>query len=194
MDGLLYTHCMVRLRKRWKYKNLFIVCVGILGAVCLSRIDAFREILLHLGSWGYVGAFFGGILFVSTFTVATGGIILFSLAQYLHPVEIALVAGLGAVVGDLLIFRLIKNDLQTELRTIYNSRLNGRHISRLLHTKYFSWSLPVIGAIIIASPLPDEIGISLMGLSKIKTFKFVFVSFLLNTIGIFLAVSASLVV
>lgn len=185
---------MAKHTKRWKYKNIVIVCLGILIAVCLSRIEIFHEILLHLGNWGYTGAFFGGILFVSTFTVATGAIILFTLAQYLHPIEIAFIAGFGAVVGDLLIFRLIKDDLQTELRSIYNNRLNGRHISKLLHTKYFSWTLPVIGAIIIASPLPDEIGISLMGLSKIQTYKFIFVSFLLNTIGIFVAVTASLVV
>jgi len=39
----------------------------------------------------------------------------------------------------------------------------------VLYLKYLSWSLPVIGAVIIASPFPDELGISLMGFSKMKT-------------------------
>jgi hypothetical protein len=54
--------------------------------------------------------------------------------------------------------------------------------------------LPVIGAIIIASPLPDEVGISLMGLSKISTPKFIFISYILNSIGLFLIISASVVI
>jgi len=56
------------------------------------------------------------------------------------------------------------------------------------------WTLPVIGAIIIASPFPDEIGVSLVGISKIKTYQFLLVSFILNAIGIFLVVSASAVI
>ena len=52
----------------------------------------------------------------------------------------------------------------------------------------------MIGAIIIASPFPDEIGVSLMGISKMKTYQFILISFLLNAIGIFLVVSASLVI
>ncbi|MEK7159994.1 MAG: hypothetical protein AAB702_00755, partial [Patescibacteria group bacterium] len=68
----------------------------------------------------------------------------------------------------------------------------GNHLSKILHTRYFSWTLPVIGAIIIASPFPDEIGISLMGISKISTYKFLITAFFLDFIAVFLIVSASL--
>ena len=60
----------------------------------------------------------------------------------------------------------------------------------LIHTKYFSWTLPVLGAVIIASPLPDEMGVGLMGISKLKTSQFILLSFVLNSIGIFIIVSA----
>jgi len=63
-------------------------------------------------------------------------------------------------------------------------------LKHLMHTKYFSWTLPVIGAIIIASPLPDEMGVGLMGISKLKTKQFILLSFILNSIGIFLIASA----
>lgn len=158
------------------------------------RNEALHAYLLHLGTLGYVGAFFAGVLFVSTFTVATGAIILLVLAETLSPVEIGLIAGLGAVVGDFVIFRFMKDDLAREITRIYNMFDRRHHFKRVLHTKYFSWTLPVIGAVIIASPLPDEIGVSLMGISKLRTYQFLLVSFILNAVGIALVVSASLVI
>ena len=105
-----------------------------------------------------------------------------------------LIAGFGAVVGDMLIFNLIKDDLANEIEDLYEQIDTKKHLVKLFHTKYFNWMLPVIGAIIIASPLPDEMGISLINLSKISSFKFIILSYLLNSIGIFLIVSASVVI
>lgn len=177
-----------------RYKNLTIFASSLLFALILSRFEAFHAFLLSLGSLGYLGAFIAGILFVSTFTVATGAVILLVLAERLSPLEIGVIAGLGAVIGDFTIFRLIKNNLMQELTAIYDHIDGNHHFTKVLHSQYFSWTLPVIGAIIIASPLPDEVGVSLMGISKMKTYQFLFISFLLNAVGIFLVVSASLVI
>ncbi|MBI2031551.1 MAG: hypothetical protein HYT08_02945 [Candidatus Levybacteria bacterium] len=177
-----------------RYKNLILTGVGVAFAVFISRLEIFHSFLLGLGSLGYLGAFIGGILFVSTFTVGTGAIILLVLSESLNPIEIGLVAGLGAVVGDVTIFRFIKDSLTDEIVSIYNHVDGDHHFTKLLHSKYFSWTLPVVGAIIVASPLPDEIGVSLMGISKMKTYQFLIVSFILNSIGIFLVISASLVI
>ena len=178
----------------WKYKNLTIVFIGVLLAIILSRDSSFHSFLLHLGGFGYVGAFLAGILFVSTFTVATSALVLLTLAETLSPIEIGLIAGFGAVVGDMIIFRLIKDNLVNEIEDIYNHIDTEKHLKKLFHSKYFSWTLPVFGAVIIASPLPDEMGISLINLSKMNTFKFILLSYILNSIGIFLIVSASVVI
>ncbi|MBI4990663.1 hypothetical protein HZB96_01050 [Candidatus Gottesmanbacteria bacterium] len=180
--------------RHWKYKNLTLVFLGIVLALILSRIEAFHTFLLHLGNFGYIGAFIAGILFVNIFTVSTGALILLILAEQLSAIEIGLIAGLGAVVGDLIIFHLVKDDFSKELELIYDKIDSKHHFIKLLHSKYFHWTLPVVGAIIIASPFPDELGVTLMGISKMKTYKFVIVSFLLNSLGIFLIVSASLLV
>lgn len=177
-----------------KYKNLTIFAFSIIFALIFSRFEAFHTFLLNLGDLGYLGAFIAGILFVSTFTVATGAVILLVLAERLSPVEIGIIAGLGAVVGDFTIFRFIKDNLANELTDIYNHIDGNHHLTRVLHSRYFGWTLPVIGAIVIASPFPDEIGVSLMSISKMKTYQFLLVSFILNAIGIFLVVSASLVI
>ncbi len=115
------------------------------------------------------------------------------LAEKLSAIEIGIFAGLGAVVGDMLIFRFVKDNILAEVTPIYN-KLGGKHMTAILHSRYFSWSLPVIGAIIIATPLPDEVGVSLMGIAKMKTYKFFLVAFVLNAIGIFLVVSASAII
>ncbi len=177
--------------KGWKYKNLTLAFFGIVFAIFLSRIEVFQSFLLHLGTFGYFGAFLGGILFVSTFTVAIGALILLLLSQTLSPLEIGFIAGLGAVFEDFTIFNLTKNNLNSELAVAYD-RFDGKHhFQKILHSKYFSWSLPVIGALIVASPFPDEIGVTLMGISKMKTYKFLIISFVLNALGIFLVLTAS---
>lgn len=176
-----------------KYKNIIVLCVSIVIAFLLSRYEPFHIFLLNLGDLGYIGAFLAGILFVSTFTVATGAVILLVLAEKLSPIEMGIIAGFGAVVGDLTIFKFIKNELLDEIKPVYK-KIGGDHVTKILHTKYFSWTLPVIGAVIIASPFPDEIGVSLMGIAKMKTYQFIILSFILNAIGIFIIVSASLVI
>lgn len=184
---------MANFWRGWKYKNLTLIFTGVLIALTLSRIEAFHAFLLNLGNYGYIGAFLAGILFVSTFTAATGVLILLIFTETLSPIEIGVIAGLGAVVGDFIIFRFVKDNLQNELEDIYNHVDSKHHFIKILHSKYFSWTLPVVGAIIIASPFPDELGVSLMGISKMKIYEFLLVSFILNTTGIFLIISASLV-
>lgn len=179
--------------RSFKYKNLSLFVISLFVAFILSQYEPFHNFLLSLGNFGYLGAFIAGILFVSTFTVSTGAVILLVLAEKLSAVEIGIVAGLGAVVGDLTIFRFIKDNLLKEISPIFNA-LGGKHMMTVLHTKYFSWTFPVFGAIIIALPLPDELGVSLMGIAKMKTYRFVILSFILNAVGIFLVVSASKII
>lgn len=176
---------------KYKYKNCTLFLISIIFAFLISRYEPFRAFLLNLGDLGYIGAFFAGALFVSTFTVSIGAVILFILAESLFPLEIAVSAGLGGVLGDFTIFRLVKDNLTSELESIYDHMDGDHHLQKILHTKYFSWTLPVIGAIIIASPFPDELGVSLMGISKMKTYKFLLISFFLNSTGIFLIISST---
>ncbi len=185
---------MIKSYGHWKYKNTTFLFLSSAVAFFVLRNETLHNFLLHLGSFGYIGAFIAGILFVSTFTVATGAIILLVLAETLSPIEIGIIAGFGAVVGDFAIFRFVKDDLAREIKDIYNKFDGGHHLKKVLHTKYFSWTFPVLGAAIIASPLPDEIGVSLMGISKMSTVKFLCISFVLNAIGIFMVVSASSVI
>ena len=175
----------------WKYKNLTLFIASVASSFAIFRIETLHAFFLHIGNWGYLGAFIGGFLFVSSFTAAIGAVILLILAEKLSPLEIAIIAGLGGAVGDFAIFRFMKDNLLEELKPLWN-RLGLSRVSNLLHTKYLRWTLPIIGAIIIVSPFPDEIGVALMGLSKIKKYQFVIIAFILDTIGVFLLTSTFL--
>ena len=153
----------------------------------LADTEPVRALIQIIGSYGYAGAFVVGIFFVSTFTVAPAAVVLVELAHTLNPVYLALAAGAGGSVGDFLLFRFFKDGVFEELRPFYR-KYGGRHVNRLGKTKLFAWLAPVLGAIIIASPFPDEIGIGLMGLSKIKTWQFVVLTFVLDVLGLLLLV------
>lgn len=191
-----YTFFMDILERRWRryhFKNLTYFGISIVVGLILLKTPFFREIVFHLGNLGYIGAFFGGILFVSTFTVSIGTVLLLLLAETLHPVEIGIIAGMGAVIGDLVVFQYIRSKgLISEIKHFFEF-FGDDKIIHLVHTKYFSWTLPVLGAIIVASPLPDELGVGLMGISKLKTSQFILLSFVLNAIGILLIVSAGVI-
>lgn len=173
---------------RWKYKNTTLLIASLVVLFFLADTDIAHALIRHVGTYGYVGAAITGIFFVSTFTVAPASVVLFHLAQEFNPILIALFAGAGAVIGDLLIFRFLKDGVFDEMRPLVK-RLGGSHIAVLFRTPYFAWIMPVIGAIIIASPFPDEVGIGLLGLSKIKWWQFALLAFVLNALGIFVIVS-----
>lgn len=176
-------------RRHLRYPNLTYVLLSLMVAYWLSHFQLFHSALLHLGNFGYLGALVGGILYVSSFTVATGALILITLAEYMHPVEIAFVAAIGGVIGDFLIFTLIKDDLSSELYDLFVRFMHGRKLIKLFKRPALSWLLPVIGSLIVMSPFPDEFGISLMGISTLSRLKFVLITFLLDFLGVFLLIS-----
>lgn len=175
--------------KNYKYKNITLVFISIVFTIFLSKYNFFNKFLFDAGYVPFAGSLIAGALYVSSSTAALGILMLTDLSKKLSPIEIAILAGLGGAVADFAIFRFFRNDLLSEITPIYN-KLGGKHLTKLMYHKSFRWSLPIVGAIIIASPLPDEIGISLLGISKIKSYQFILLCFVLDIIGVFLLVSA----
>lgn len=177
----------------FKYKNITFLIFSLLTAFFLGTNPYFGSLLSVLSGLGLVGGLVAGALFVSSFTVAIGVLLLGLLLPSLGLWPLTATATIGAIITDLIIFKYVRNSgLLGEIIPIYKG-LGGSHISRLFNTKYFRWTLPLIGALIVASPLPDEVGVTLMGLSKIKTWQFVTLSMFLNAVGIlFLILSFSI--
>ncbi len=176
--------------KRWRYKNTALLILSLIGFYYLLQLPVTDQAIKQIGNLGYLGAILAGIFFVSTFTVAPAGLLLYRLAENLHPAEVALLAGLGAMVGDYVIFRFMKDRVFEELAPLFR-QLHTPYVRTLFISPFFAWLLPLIGALIIASPVPDEVSVSMLGLSKIRPWQFFAVTFTLNALGIFLVVTAA---
>jgi len=162
---------------------------GVVITLNLVETEIFSQFLMRLGDYGYLSAFVAGMMFSSTFTITIGGLILLALVGKLSAIEIGLIAGLGAMFNDFLMLKFVKSELKKELCDLYNTMDKELCLEEKLHLKYLTWTMPIIGGLIMISPLPDEIGVGLLGLSKMKTYKFALISYCLHTTGIILLVS-----
>lgn len=172
----------------WRYKNTTLLIISFIALFYFVDTPLAHDFIKQIKSYGYIGAFIAGVFFVFTFTVVPASVVLFHLAQDLNSIFIALSAGAGGVIGDLLIFQFLKDGVFDELRPFF-AKFKGSYFLTLFRTRYFAWTVPVVGAIIIASPFPDEIGIALMGLSNINWWQFALLTFVLNSVGIFVVVT-----
>lgn len=173
---------------RFRYKHLSLFLLNILIVVFLMQFQFFHDALHSFGKLGYWGALIGGILYVSTFTAPIGILILIALGETLPIVPLSLIAGIGGVLGDLVIFNMVRSTLKEELSSLYYM-LGGHFVSKLFSKKTpLGWLVPVLGAVVVASPFPDEIGVSMMGVSKMSTSKFLVLSLFLDSVGVCLLV------
>jgi len=131
--------------------NWPLVGISIIIAFGLSQYQPFHDFLLGLGDWSYVGIFFTGLLFVFTFTVATTIIIFHMLGEIMSPWVIGLIAGLGAVMGDYLIFMFVRKHILGNTERLIKHLPKKSFCGRIAKNTYFQWVLPVLG---IAQP-PD---------------------------------------
>jgi len=172
-----------------KFKYTLLLALSIVFFFFLSQTDAVQALLRSFWQLGLWGAFVAGVFFVSTFTVVPATYLLYHLAENLGALPVAVVAGLGAVMGDLMIFKFLKDAVFEELAPVFK-RWVGKGLSDLLHRPLWRWLEIILGAIIIASPFPDELGIGLMGISRISNWGFAILAYFLNSTGIYILVQA----
>lgn len=130
-------------------------------------------------------SFIVGIFFTSAFTLAPAAIFLAELSQNISPWTVALFGALGAMCGDLILFLFIRDRLAEDIKGLFPKRA-VRHFLNSFHLGFWKWLSPILGALIIASPLPDEFGVSLLGLSKVRIAILLPVAFVMNFLGILL--------
>lgn len=179
----------MKLFKNYKYKGLTLIAISIFLTIFLAENAFLNQAVFNISGIPILGSFIAGILYVSASTAPFGVFLLLGLSKNLPTIEIAIFAGLGGVLADFVLFRFFRGDIIGEITPIYN-RFGGKILTKLMRHRLLRWILPIIGAIIIASPFPDELGIALMGLSKIKNFQFVILSLFLDITGVFLLVTA----
>ena len=165
-------------------RDLGIIVFSIIVAILLIKTGAIEELLKRTQDLWFLGSFIAGMFFTSIFTTAPAIAALGQIAQSSQSVlPVAIFGGLGAMCGDLIIFRFMRDSLGEDIMRLMKNSGNGRFRS-LARLKVFRWLTFFLGALVISSPLPDELGLAMMGFSKTKTSILIPVSFVFNSLGI----------
>ena len=171
-------------------KDSSFIILSIALAIVIGRLDLIEKLLSLSENVRVIGAFVGGLFFTSVFTTAPAIIFLGEIGQVEPILVVALIGAAGAVCGDILLFHLFKNHVAKDVDTLIGLSKNNL-LKNILHNRAFRWVGILVGALIISSPLPDELGIALMGLTKMEVKSFIPVSFTFNFFGIYLIGLAS---
>ena len=173
----------IRMRNRL-IDDVIIIIISVVFAITLVKTGLIAKIIGIAPDLWFIESFIAGIFFTSIFTTAPSIVTLGSIAQNNPLIPVSILGGLGALCGDLIMFRFMKNRLSEDFVYLLKQKSKKERISFIFKRKFFRWFIFCIGALIIASPLPDELGIMMMGFSKAKTSLFIPVSFIMNFIGI----------
>lgn len=175
--------------KKWRYRNTLLLAASVILLIIFADHAVTRGIMASIVELGYLGLFFAGVFIVSTFTIVPATLLLSEMSGVYGFWETIILATLGAVLGDFIIFRFIRDKVSDEIKEIFEIIGREKHLYNLFHSPFLVWLTPVIGAAIIASPLPDEIGLSILGATNMSNRKFLMMVLVLDFIGVFLLVS-----
>ena len=165
-------------------RDLLIICFSVLIAFLLIRFGVVQDLVSSVNELKIIGSFIAGFFFTSAFTIAPAAIALTEISQSTSPVTVAFWGALGSLVGDLVIYLFVRDRFSDDLIEVLHTFKNERKIRNFFKKGFFRWLSPVLGALIIASPLPDELAIALMGISKVRMSLFIPIVFVMSFFGI----------
>jgi uncharacterized membrane protein YdjX (TVP38/TMEM64 family) len=163
--------------------DFLIVTASVYLAVYLFHLGAIEWLINLAGDNVLLVSLLAGVFFTSFFTTPPAIAVFAGLGEQGNIFVIALVGALGSVLGDSLIFFFVREHVAKDAASIMSGpRL--KRILRVLRKRRYRRILPVLGALIIASPIPDEIGLALIGVSTLKRWQFFILSYAMNALGI----------
>lgn len=185
---LVYSSYMTHRNVNNALRDLSLIILSVGAAVLLARSGLVAAALDATSGAALLETFVAGMFFTSAFTTAPAIAVLGEIAQR-NPIFItAGVGALGSLAGDSIIFRFVRDRLTEDLAALVGKR--GRDTLRhIVSRRIFRWFSPFVAALIIASPLPDELGVLILGLTSTRTMRFAIFSYAANFAGI-LAIAA----
>jgi len=166
-------------------RDFLIILVSIFVAALLARSEFFSYIRNFSAGKDFLDSFISGAFFTSVFTTPFSIVAFADIAKSANIFHMAFFGAWGAVLGDLILFLFIKDNLADDVEYVLKAP-GYRKFHSIFKIRMFRWLTPLVGALVIASPLPDELGLAMMGLSRMRTIILIPVSFIMNFIGILL--------
>ena len=165
-------------------RDIFLIAGSVAIAVTFVQSGFLSAILDSSRNFFPLEAFIAGVFFTSIFTTAPAIVALGHIAQGHSVILTALVGAAGAVIGDLIIFRFMRDEFSEHLLEVIESKKLKVRLRALRRVRLFRWFSFLTAGLILASPLPDELGISILGFTKPRLSFFIPFSYLFNFLGI----------
>lgn len=171
-----------------KYPKLLVFLVTILIAAIIFWEWMHSELInnFFLSLW-YSWDFLWWLLYSYWFTSTSATAILLIIAKEKVLWISILVAWIWAFISDLVIYLFSKNSLLQEV-TMFKEEsyvIKFRNFLKNTFWRRYRYIMPVVAYILIMSPLPTEIGITILATRKNVSMKlFMVITYILHTIGI----------
>lgn len=164
--------------------DLGLIAVSVVLAVLLARTQLIIGIVDGTRGSELLGSFIAGIFFTSSFTVAPAGTVLAEIGKVNGVLLTSLAGAAGAMLGDLVIFRFVRNRFVAHL-SAYVSEIGGTEKLRRFFTRPSARRASIaVGALVLASPLPDELGVAILGANRLDARLLPPLAFVANAAGI----------
>lgn len=163
--------------------DVLLILFSLAFSIMLVRSGWVEQLLDMTHGIAFLESFVSGMLFTSVFTTAPAIVMLGEIAQEQNALSVALVGALGALIGDMIIFRFVRDRLSNSLIDLL-ARRKRTSFKNIVQKKVFRWLSPFVAVLIIASPLPDELAASVLGITNIRMRVFIPFSYVANALGI----------
>lgn len=178
----------------FQYPKLLILIVSIILAYYIFSQSSVMDWVGGLNNLSYLGIFIAGMLLAFGFS-APFSVGFFIAAQPQNILLATLIGGFGAMMGDMIIFKTIKLSFMDEFHKLEKTKTIKFIEEKIKNNKNIlikHYLMYIFAGIMIATPLPDEIGVSMIaGLTTIKPLFLSIVSFILHALAIGLILGLS---
>ena len=173
----------------FKHLKFLVLVVSILLAYYIFSRPTILGLVLEFTKLGHIGMFAAGALF-SFGVSAPFSIGFFLVAKPENIILATILAGLGGMAVDIFIFHVMKFSFRNEFEELKKKKII-RKIEKIVeknkHVLIRHYLLYIFAGIMIATPLPDELAVSMLaGLTTIKPMKLAVISFVLHSLVVFL--------
>ncbi len=175
----------LRAIRRHRLRDICIIAISIYVALVLEQTGTLDHWIASAADYAVLGSFIAGIFFTSLFTTTPSIVALGELSLFNPLLSVAIPASLGALIGDLVLFTFVRDSVTQDLRGLFDTA-PGKAVQRAFAHPLLKWLVPILGALVIASPLPDELGLAMLGLSRTRLAFVIPVSLAMNFLGIIL--------
>jgi hypothetical protein len=164
-------------------RDTAILILSLFTGFLLWRSGLLTDLLFATSGIPLLNSFVAGALFTSVITVGPATAAIAHLSTTTPLSELIIVGASGALLVEIVMFAAMKDTITRELRNAARHSKSAVAHHLVFRSKWRLMSV-LLGALIIASPLPDEPGIFLLSLGRPSWQTALIATYALNAAGI----------